>query len=377
MRIRAARTLVFLRENGQLLGFNYLSKKSFACSQDLLAFLPMVDEWTEVADICAKLGAQERVFDAQVEALIDVSAIVAEGSLVAHDEARFVADWNWGLPAALFHQSVRDRPCMTVEEGEAVQRERLVSGQPAPALFSRMLPPAEQIMLPRAPSPVLEVMAQRRTIRSASAPTVALEDVADCLFAGLGIVGHTRNGVGVSLPLSMTPSGGARNPYEAFVCARRVDGLAAGVYHYSAVDHALEPIDGADLPLLSELIGGQEWADDMPVMIILVAYFDRSAWKYHDANAYRVVLIEAGHIGQNIMLAATERGLSACPSAALDHSKISDLLGLDGLMHGAPIYALTVAHPGHAEAMIPVAAPSDRTQRGIADASTEGLEIRA
>ena len=33
-------------------------------------------------------------------------------------------------------------------------------------------------------------------------------------------------------------------------------------------------------------------------------------------DAYRVVLIEAGHIGQNIMLAATREGLSACPTAA-------------------------------------------------------------
>jgi nitroreductase len=67
-------------------------------------------------------------------------------------------------------------------------------------------------------------------------------------------------------------------------------------------------------------------------------------WKYEDANAYRVVLIEAGHIGQNMMLAATRHGLSACPTAALSHSVIKRLLGLDRLTD-APIYALTLSAP--------------------------------
>ena len=57
------------------------------------------------------------------------------------------------------------------------------------------------------------------------------------------------------------------------------------------------------------MVHNQEWADPMVAMIILVAILERTTWKYHDPNAYRVVLIEAGHIAQNIMLACTERGL--------------------------------------------------------------------
>jgi nitroreductase len=50
-------------------------------------------------------------------------------------------------------------------------------------------------------------------------------------------------------------------------------------------------------------------------------------WKYHLANAYRVVLMEAGFIGQNIALAATHHGLSAIPSGALAESVIESYLG--------------------------------------------------
>ncbi|WP_265336217.1 nitroreductase family protein [Mesorhizobium sp. B2-1-8] len=56
------------------------------------------------------------------------------------------------------------------------------------------------------------------------------------------------------------------------------------------------------------------------------------------------MLFEAGHIGQNMMLAATGHGLSACPTAALSHSAIKRLLGLDRLTD-APIYALTLSTP--------------------------------
>ena len=173
---------------------------------------------------------------------------------------------------------------------------------------------------------------------------VTLTQLSECLFARLGITGRTTNCVG-ELPLSMTPSGGARNPYEAYVYARSIDGLEPGVYHYAAIDHSLARLRTNDLPAPSALLGGQTWADEMACVIILSAFLERTMWKYDDANAYRVVLIEAGHIGQNIMLAATRNGLSACPTAALNHDAVQHMLGITGATH-SPVYALTLAHPG-------------------------------
>ncbi len=93
------------------------------------------------------------------------------------------------------------------------------------------------------------------------------------------------------------------------------------------------------------MLGNQDWVDAMPCIVFLVAYLERTMWKYSDSNAYRVVLIEAGHIGQNIMLAATQAGLSACPTAALAHSRDpKSCLGLTRLTH-APLYALTLSYP--------------------------------
>ena len=182
----------------------------------------------------------------------------------------------------------------------------------------------------------------RRTCRDAAKRAITLAQLADCLFAGLGLVGEVETETG-RLPLKTTPSGGARNPFEAYVLARNVDGLEPGIYHYSAKQHSLHHLGAGPLEV-SALLGDQDWVEAMPCIIFLVAFLERTMWKYSDSNAYRVVLIEAGHIGQNIMLAATLAGLSACPTAALAHSKIKSLLGLTRLTQ-APLYALTLSYP--------------------------------
>jgi SagB-type dehydrogenase family enzyme len=279
-----------------------------------------------------------------IDQLVAASAIVEQGSKLAQAEQEFQSTWTWGVPTALMHFCLQDPDHMTLAESEALQR-RNAADRRHPALYRRNDGMAVQALPDaREGNELMQLMARRRTVRSAGKPGITLQQLSDCLFAGLGLTGTTKNAAAGTLPLGMTPSGGARNPYEAYVYARDVEGLAPGFYHYSAFDHDLALIETDRVPKLSELVGGQDWADEMPCLIILCAMLERTMWKYDDPNAYRVVLIEAGHIGQNIMLAATNHGLSACPTAALSHLAIKRLLGLDRLTD-APIYALTLSAP--------------------------------
>lgn len=355
MRIRSAKTLVFLREEKSIVGYNYLTRSTFLCSHDLLIFLALIDEWTDLQTVRNHLPyISTAELERKVDDLISVHAIVPEGSDTLQDEDHFIDGWQWGMPAALLHMTVQDRPYMSIEQSESLQRDRLVEGSQPPLCrwHDEQGSIALNWPLESDDDSLLDLMARRRTVRSTDAPTISVDQLSDCLFAGLGITGVTKNRAGVTLPLGMTPSGGARNPYEAFVYARSVEGLAPGFYHYSALQHSLSQVLTNETPTPSELLGGQDWVDDMPCLIILCAYFERPMWKYHDANAYRVVLIEAGHIGQNVMLAATSRGLCACPSAALDHSKIARCLDLGDDTMRAPIYAMTLAKPGKPESEV-------------------------
>lgn len=345
MRYRASQTVVYSRTKGELLACNFLAKSVFDCDPDLIAFLGNLAEWSTFEEIAALMGdvsAEEA--RATLDQLVAVSALVEEGSELAKAEDAFRSGWKWGLPAAMMHFLVQDPDYMSLEESQALQREKAAK-VPQPKLFLRNgRRVVTELPEPRAGNELIELMARRRTVRAAGKPTITLKQLSDCLYAGMGITGQTSNGI-VTLPLGMTPSGGARNPYEAYVYAANVEGLSPGFYHYSAFDHDLGLVETNRRPKFSELVGGQDWADEMPCMILLCASLDRTMWKYDDPNGYRVVLIEAGHIGQNIMLAATRNGLTACPTAALSHSMVRECLSLTDLTE-TPVYALTLAVPG-------------------------------
>jgi SagB-type dehydrogenase family enzyme len=159
----------------------------------------------------------------------------------------------------------------------------------------------------------------------------------------LGITGYVKTPSG-NLPLAMTPSGGARNPFEAYVILRRGSDLSPGVYHYSAAEHSLQQVRGEMPAEMAPLLANQNCCSEMSAYIVLVGVFERTMWKYQDPNAYRVVLIEAGHVAHNIMVAATNLGLTACPTAAIAHGPMSETLSIDSLTH-VPMYVLTLDKP--------------------------------
>jgi SagB-type dehydrogenase family enzyme len=342
MRLKRSDALVFTPSDGGFAAYNFLSKSAFECGPDLLDLLSRLGEWTDEAALGGLLpdfDPAER--DAVMDGLAAVGAVIGEDTQEARREAEYVATWSWGLPSAMMHFSVQDNPFISVAEAEAMQVAKAEQVGLVPLHRENG---ATALDLPDPmENDLVRLMARRRTVRRARAVPVTLAQASDCLFAGLGITGWMENCVG-TLPLSMTPSGGGRNPCEAYLFARDVTGLEPGVYHYSALTHTLERVADLAEGIITALIGGQEWGDDKPCMILLCAHMERTMWKYEDANAYRVILIEAGHIGQNIMLVATGHGLTACPTAALDHARAKEILGLTAITQ-APIYALTLSVP--------------------------------
>jgi SagB-type dehydrogenase family enzyme len=109
-----------------------------------------------------------------------------------------------------------------------------------------------------------------------------------------------------------------------------VAGLETGLYHYAVLEHALERLRTDDLRTELVVAGvGQEMLGQAQVVFVLSAIFQRTRWRYRE-RAYRYILLEAGHIGQNLYLAATSMGLGACAVGAFLDDNLNNLLGLDG-----------------------------------------------
>jgi putative peptide maturation dehydrogenase len=136
------------------------------------------------------------------------------------------------------------------------------------------------------------------------------------------------------------PSGGGLHPVETYLLVQSVEGLAPGLYHYHPIEHALLALPSPPASELARLactmLSGQEWFADAPAMIVLAPRFERCFWKYRNhAKAYRAVLLDVGHLSQALYLCATEAGLGAFVTAAINEADTDQALGLDGIRQGA------------------------------------------
>ena len=136
-----------------------------------------------------------------------------------------------------------------------------------------------------------------------------------------------------------SPSGGALHPTECYLIVQRVEGLAPGLYHYHVESNALEPLPlPAELELAafaSTAVAEQHWFADAPVMCVLAPRFQRNFWKYRKhPKAYRVCILDVGHLSQTLQLCATNEGLGSYVTAAINEIDIERAFGLTGFVDG-------------------------------------------
>jgi SagB-type dehydrogenase family enzyme len=346
MRLKRSSALVIRLENDEFVFHNVLGQKVFTANQTTLDILRRLYTWTDIEGLFAAMPgySRESIVHA-VRQLMDLGVVLDEDSAAADLDDDFATNWLWGPLTAAYHFGTRDGDFISAEDGESLLRQQ-VKFIPSPPLFTRNAHPETDVALPLRedyPEPFL-TMARRRTDRIMIDAPITLEQLADCLQFSLAITALIEDPEIVDLPLKMTPSGGGRNPYEGYVCARRVEGLAPGTYHYSAIERTLGVVSVTPPPAFGSLVGNQEWASTASAVIFLVANFDRPMWKYHHPAAYRVTVLEAGHIAQNISLVATAHGLVANPTAALSQDLAEKTLGVGGVTQSV-IYALVLGVP--------------------------------
>jgi len=201
-------------------------------------------------------------------------------------------------------------------------------------------------------SPVVEgsypaLLDARRSVRvyDESIP-MTQSQLAYMLYTAQGIQDY--RGKDEAFTLRPVPSGGARHPFETYIAVRNVEGLEAGVYYYVPTANVgekkvsivyLGPLEDWDNQIPKMLLD-QKWAAKAPVIMFLTCVPYRSEWRYKELS-HRVVLIDLGHIGQNIMLSAVSLGLGSCCMAAYDQDLCDKALGLDGIDEYT-VYAVAV-----------------------------------
>jgi SagB-type dehydrogenase family enzyme len=121
-----------------------------------------------------------------------------------------------------------------------------------------------------------------------------------------------------------------------------VSGLEPGLYRYLAFSHRLMPIEISPgvADRLMEACLRQAIVRDSAVTFIWSCVIYRMAWRYSE-RAYRLVHLDAGHVCQNLYLAAEQINCGACAIGAFDDELMAGLLGIDGVEEFV-IYCATV-----------------------------------
>ena len=173
-------------------------------------------------------------------------------------------------------------------------------------------------------SGLFDALARRRSLRAYGPEPLALGELGALLWAGAGITARQQG-----FAFRTAPSAGGLYPVEHYVVANDVGGLEQGLYHYDVLGRALERLFAGDLrPSIARAALDQRIAADAQVVFVWTAVLERSRWKYGE-RFVRYVLLDAGHIAENVALAATALGLGTCQIAAFFDEEAAEILGVD------------------------------------------------
>ena len=194
--------------------------------------------------------------------------------------------------------------------------------------------------------PVREAIAARRSTRDFSETALSLEELSFLLWATQGVTAVQRDDAGAIVQrFRAAPSAGARYPIETYLAISRVQGVAAGIYRYVPNDHELVLVR-EDAQVSGKLMAacyGTPSVGSAAVVFIWSAVPYRTEWKY-TYLAHRMIAMEAGHVCENLYLAAESCRTGACAVLSYHQPRVDELLGVDGKEEFA-LYLACVGKP--------------------------------
>jgi SagB-type dehydrogenase family enzyme len=211
-------------------------------------------------------------------------------------------------------------------------------------------PGAAPLALPRAWSgpqrALADAVASGAAAEGFSGAPIALVQLARLLHCANGVTGAYGEGE-AAIALRAAPSAGALYAGELYVAAERVEGLAPGLYYYAVAPHALLRLrEGAFEAAIARALERPRALAGAAACVLLTNVFARYTWRYAN-RGYRYALIDSGHIGENLRLAALSAGLGEALALRFHDDALAELLGIDGREEAVcALHALGVVQAG-------------------------------
>lgn len=345
MLLRRANCLVAYWREGEFIIENYLTGRVASCSSKIVVFIQQFDMFVEREVLGARFPLL--ISSGIVDLLIESNILLLKDTHIERRDAKVDAFWQWGIDARFFHFSTSHTQFECNDERVWVKLENKAQNSPPPSPFlelsGKILELCEPLPLPEIS--LNHTLSLRRTCRDFSDKPINSETLSSLLYWTWGYT-HLIRGQDIGdVLLKTSPSGGARHPIEVFLSCSNVTNIPNGIYHYSVNNHCLTFIKEGDFSsLCTECCFQQLWIKNAPVVFFMIGNISRIMWKYEQSHAYRVLLMDAGHLGQTFHLVATSLKLGPFTTAAIDSSKIGSLFDID-IDKFVPIYCAATGFP--------------------------------
>ena len=229
-----------------------------------------------------------------------------------------------------------NRNFMKSDFAESVhKRSDQAKGVPFPTLNKEI--PEGEVKIINLPDPdsitlaypnLTQLFKKRESRRAYKDAAISLAELSFLLYTTQGIKEVVGNGYASRRPV---PSAGARHPFETYLAVNRVEELEPGLYRYLPLEHQLLFLEASDnLPeLLTVASLGQRFVGQAACVFAWSCIPYRAEWRYMN-HAHKNMLLDAGHICQNLYLAVESLGLGTCAIGAYDQAAMDLIFDLDG-----------------------------------------------
>ena len=345
---RRAKSLFAYWRDGRLFFHNFARRLTVSGRPITCEVLDFFSEWRTSEEAIARFAHYtKRSVRSALSQLVEQGLLLPKNSPEATQDSRIAKEWSAWLPEGSFHFSTKDAVFIDRTNWSFDRLKSLLPNAPAPKIF-KTVKGAKKMLRPTRTVPdseFIRVLMARKTHRRFSKRELTLESVSQLLSLVWGVTGYLHSPLFGRLLRKTSPSGGARHPGEVYLMALRVKGLRAGLYHYHPAHHHLKTIStNATRDKAWRYCAGQDFARNAAALFLMTAVFQRTMWKYQHARAYRVVLLDAGHLCQTFCLVATWLGLAPFCTAALKDTLIEKDLGIDGISESV-LYVAGVGVP--------------------------------
>jgi SagB-type dehydrogenase family enzyme len=213
----------------------------------------------------------------------------------------------------------------TADAQKGVQRPNAVE-----PLSGEIIPLPAVGVIPKPEISLWQAIEQRRSLRAYSEEALTQDELSFLLWTTQW-VRDFRSNEKVEIAFRNVPSAGARHPFETYLLINRVEGIKTGIYYYHPIKHGLvlfkTGVEWTEAVFSSCF--EQEMVKTSAVTFIWTAIPNRTSFRYSQ-RGFRYLYIDAGHVGQNLHLAAEAIGAGACMIGAYYDEGMDEILGLNG-----------------------------------------------